>query len=111
MKIPLPLLTSPFVDLNKAGRGGQEEGTKVTCLWVVFSVLEFISSSPTASVQLESAGPGWVPGCPISDPLADSLDGKVGVLLLLLLSWGVFEIIYTVRVTGNPMVPPSTALG
>ncbi|VDM17756.1 unnamed protein product [Hydatigera taeniaeformis] len=70
MKIPLPLLTSPFVDLSKTEGVDLIRSKEVTCLWVVFSVLEFICSSPFTSVQLESAGPGWVPGCPISDPLA-----------------------------------------
>ncbi|KAL5962599.1 Ral GTPase-activating protein subunit alpha-2 [Taenia solium] len=77
VKIPLPLLTSPFVDLNKAGGAGLERSKEVTCLWVVFSVLEFICSSSVTSVQLEPAGPGWVPGCPISDPLADEVESKV----------------------------------
>nr|CDS16003.1 ral GTPase activating protein subunit [Echinococcus granulosus] len=76
VKIPMPLLTSPFVDLNKAEGGGQEWSKEVTCLWVVFSVLEFICSSSATSVQLEPAGPGWVPGCPISDPLADEVENK-----------------------------------
>lgn len=84
VKIPLPLLTSPFVDLNKAGGVGLERSKEVTCLWVVFSVLEFICSSSATSVQLESAGPGWVPGCPISDPLADEIESKVGLTLFIL---------------------------
>ena len=77
MKIPLPLLTSPFVELSKLGKE-EPERPNVTCLWVVFSVLEFISSSnPGSSVQLEPAGQGWVPGCPISDPLAELDNDKV----------------------------------
>ncbi|KAM3185048.1 hypothetical protein ACTXT7_007148 [Hymenolepis weldensis] len=77
VKIPLPILTSPFVDLNKKAQGkGQDRSKEVTCLWVVFSVLEFICSSLTTSVQLEPAGLGWVPGCPISDPLADEAESK-----------------------------------
>lgn len=78
--IPLPILTSPFVDLNKASlaQGSkQDRSNEVTCLWVVFAVLEFICSSSTSSVQLEPAGLGWVPGCPISDPLADEVESKV----------------------------------
>ncbi|VUZ46314.1 unnamed protein product [Hymenolepis diminuta] len=78
VKIPLPILTSPFVDLNKKAQdNGQDRSKEVTCLWVVFSVLEFICSSLTTSVQLEPAGLGWVPGCPISDPLADEAESKV----------------------------------
>ncbi|VUZ46312.1 unnamed protein product [Hymenolepis diminuta] len=77
VKIPLPILTSPFVDLNKKAQdNGQDRSKEVTCLWVVFSVLEFICSSLTTSVQLEPAGLGWVPGCPISDPLADEAESK-----------------------------------
>ncbi|KAM7541229.1 hypothetical protein Aperf_G00000034673 [Anoplocephala perfoliata] len=77
--IPLPILASPFVDLNKASLaqgGGQDRSKEVTCLWVVFAVLEFICSSSATSVQLEPAGLGWVPGCLIPDPLADEVDGK-----------------------------------
>ncbi|KAL5111794.1 Ral GTPase-activating protein subunit alpha-2 [Taenia crassiceps] len=77
VKIPLPLLTSPFVDLNKAGGAGMEWSKEVTCLWVVFSVLEFICSSSATSGQLEPVGPGWVPGCPIPDPLVDEVKSKV----------------------------------
>ncbi|EUB63833.1 Ral GTPase-activating protein subunit alpha-1 [Echinococcus granulosus] len=64
--------TNAAFDFTAEG-GGQEWSKEVTCLWVVFSVLEFICSSSATSVQLEPAGPGWVPGCPISDPLADEV--------------------------------------
>nr|CDS32262.1 ral GTPase activating protein subunit [Hymenolepis microstoma] len=78
VKIPLPILTSPFVDLNKSAQSSTQDRSKeVTCLWVVFSVLEFICSSFTTSFQLEPSGLSWVPGCPIADPLADEVEGKV----------------------------------
>uniref|UniRef100_A0A5K3F3Z6 Rap-GAP domain-containing protein n=1 Tax=Mesocestoides corti TaxID=53468 RepID=A0A5K3F3Z6_MESCO len=75
VKIPLPLLTSPFTNLNIVDDSNRKRSKEITCLWIVFSVLEYISSSTSLS-HLEPAGPGWVPGFPLPDPLADEGESK-----------------------------------
>ncbi len=81
MSIPLPLLTSAFTDLNKSGgSAAQQQPAKqkeATCLCAIFSVLEFIASAPATTVGMEPAGPGWVPGCPLPDPLAGEDERQV----------------------------------
>nr|VZI10042.1 unnamed protein product [Spirometra erinaceieuropaei] len=77
MAVPLPLLVSPFKDLNAGQSENRTSEKGLTTMLGVFSVLEFVASSTSSSSQYgDSTGPGWVAGCPFRDPLYTPEDGK-----------------------------------
>uniref|UniRef100_A0A0X3PIQ9 Rap-GAP domain-containing protein n=4 Tax=Schistocephalus solidus TaxID=70667 RepID=A0A0X3PIQ9_SCHSO len=77
MAVPVSLLVSPFKDLNAGQSEDRTSDKGLTTMLGVFSVLEFVASSTSDSnLGGDSAGPGWVAGCPFRDPLFTSEDNK-----------------------------------